>query len=55
MSNPLSFLVDACFLSIVSISLEGGFLCLTLFLGLVVGSCEGVQQVLWNMCEGDNR
>jgi hypothetical protein len=46
MSNPLSFLVDAYFLSIISISLEGGLLCLTLFFGLIVGSREGVQQVL---------
>jgi len=53
MSYLLSFLVDACLLSIVPISLEGGLLCLTLFLGLVVGSHEGVQEVLRNMYEGD--
>jgi hypothetical protein len=42
MSNPLGFLVDVGLLSIVSISLDDGLLCLTSLLGLVVGSNESV-------------
>jgi hypothetical protein len=36
-SSPLGFLLDIIFLSIVSINLKGGLLCLTSLIGLVEG------------------
>jgi hypothetical protein len=53
MRNPLGFLVDVGLLSIVSISLESGLLCLTSLLGLVIGS-NGVYNKFYGTCvKGD--